>query len=106
MRSEVASLLLATPTMPPCAPMLVPPPTVVVGAVRCPWVGTMPPAFGCPAACWLAYTGWKSPLVIGSLYFFLRKCPSSRICTFGGNVLAVYYTHLRAHETPEHLVCR
>ena len=25
---------------------------------------------------------------------------------FGGIVSAVSYTHLRAHETPEHLVCR
>src|SRR5678816_3417512 len=28
------------------------------------------------------------------------------ICTVGPLLLSVSYTHLRAHETPEHLVCR
>src|SRR5678816_4586181 len=27
-------------------------------------------------------------------------------CTLHGEMVAVSYTHLRAHETPEHLVCR
>src|SRR5678816_1214335 len=32
--------------------------------------------------------------------------PALRVSTTGTDVGAVSYTHLRAHETPEHLVCR
>src|SRR5678816_4238332 len=30
----------------------------------------------------------------------------ARTCNFVASIMAVSYTHLRAHETPEHLVCR
>src|SRR5678815_476162 len=33
-------------------------------------------------------------------------CPLSSPYPFCGTTLTVSYTHLRAHETPEHLVCR
>src|SRR5674536_397243 len=47
-----------------------------------------------------------------SLYFRKTGCPrrdhASANATFLGHISdeAVSYTHLRAHETPEHLVCR
>eukprot|EP00658_Telonema_sp_P-2_P023470 TRINITY_DN1940_c0_g1_i13.p1 TRINITY_DN1940_c0_g1~~TRINITY_DN1940_c0_g1_i13.p1 ORF type:complete len:118 (-),score=8.01 TRINITY_DN1940_c0_g1_i13:82-435(-) len=31
---------------------------------------------------------------------------SHKVVIFGFNLKSVSYTHLRAHETPEHLVCR
>ena len=37
----------------------------------------------------------------------LKSCPQRRgICTRVYTTTPVSYTHLRAHETPEHLVCR
>eukprot|EP00658_Telonema_sp_P-2_P063846 TRINITY_DN52665_c0_g1_i1.p1 TRINITY_DN52665_c0_g1~~TRINITY_DN52665_c0_g1_i1.p1 ORF type:complete len:132 (-),score=21.99 TRINITY_DN52665_c0_g1_i1:61-456(-) len=32
--------------------------------------------------------------------------PLANVTVFGHHFMSVSYTHLRAHETPEHLVCR
>src|SRR5674536_381016 len=43
-----------------------------------------------------------------SLFFFydILKSLDYRNYSFRTSFIAVSYTHLRAHETPEHLVCR
>src|SRR5678815_4620576 len=33
-------------------------------------------------------------------------CRSDMACRYAPDITPVSYTHLRAHETPEHLVCR
>ena len=43
---------------------------------------------------------------IGELEYENFNAASAKITFQGRNVHPVSYTHLRAHETPEHLVCR
>eukprot|EP00658_Telonema_sp_P-2_P011919 TRINITY_DN14558_c0_g1_i11.p1 TRINITY_DN14558_c0_g1~~TRINITY_DN14558_c0_g1_i11.p1 ORF type:complete len:570 (-),score=149.46 TRINITY_DN14558_c0_g1_i11:41-1750(-) len=48
-------------------------------------------------------------VVLTGLVSLLVQCPDPRVHSFmfrGGEHAPVSYTHLRAHETPEHLVCR
>eukprot|EP01017_Pseudomicrothorax_dubius_P027844 TRINITY_DN3255_c0_g1_i4.p1 TRINITY_DN3255_c0_g1~~TRINITY_DN3255_c0_g1_i4.p1 ORF type:complete len:112 (+),score=18.66 TRINITY_DN3255_c0_g1_i4:65-400(+) len=35
-----------------------------------------------------------------------HRCPNTFRCIYLDTFKSVSYTHLRAHETPEHLVCR
>src|SRR5678815_4571266 len=41
-----------------------------------------------------------------SLASSLLMCPGTPLVNRGVHTYPVSYTHLRAHETPEHLVCR
>src|SRR5678815_1260817 len=63
------------------------------------------------------YDGWVEerrldfpvlPLPLGAKSGFPNRLtfPSTEQTTNGAAYTAVSYTHLRAHETPEHLVCR
>src|SRR5678815_530274 len=45
------------------------------------------------------------PVNSGKIFKFGSK-PGILVRTDSGELKAVSYTHLRAHETPEHLVCR
>ena len=56
------------------------------------------PALSIPA-------GWTGGLPIG-LELLGRSLDDARLIALGYAYEPVSYTHLRAHETPEHLVCR
>src|SRR6266542_3585975 len=114
MRRDLSLLLLATPMMPPAAatpaapigdvpigavarPPVAPPvaPGVVVAPAPAPVPGAAcPPRCPRPAAefapCWAAVRIWKSPPVIGSLYFLRRNRWSTSRSMLGGNALAVF----------------
>src|SRR5678815_2470889 len=67
---------------------------------------------GTPALWYLGVAGVPPPLPYG-VWENVPPCVPRRLeppklpCnTFTNNIYTVSYTHLRAHETPEHLVCR
>src|SRR5678816_4778643 len=56
---------------------------------------------------WLVYTPGKRPKVIYLQPFdYWHVVPDAPSGAWVEHFDAVSYTHLRAHETPEHLVCR
>src|SRR5712692_12130665 len=101
MRMDCSLLLLATAYTPP-TPTLVPGPVPGIALPcappRWPVVGELsgevdaPPRCAVPGDCvepgvfWPMLTTWKSSLVIGSLYFFRRKCSCSSTSIVGGVV--------------------
>eukprot|EP00658_Telonema_sp_P-2_P029851 TRINITY_DN22640_c0_g1_i2.p1 TRINITY_DN22640_c0_g1~~TRINITY_DN22640_c0_g1_i2.p1 ORF type:complete len:154 (+),score=38.42 TRINITY_DN22640_c0_g1_i2:248-709(+) len=50
--------------------------------------------------------GYNVTLLHGSLPSSVHHDMVKRFASGESNIMAVSYTHLRAHETPEHLVCR
>src|SRR5678815_5918840 len=60
---------------------------------------------------WIGVDGGEKPLTIGSSCSICSDWPHCTITAVQSSscalaCTAVSYTHLRAHETPEHLVCR
>src|SRR5678816_528147 len=49
---------------------------------------------------------WPAPIVNGRPTVPLNQVMSKLMVKAPAPIIAVSYTHLRAHETPEHLVCR
>src|SRR5947207_5988116 len=92
MRIDVALLALVTPTMPAPRPPLGTSGWLRVGVVGWPGGPPRPPWVDPGVAITLAPAGigTKSPLVIGSLYFFRRKCSWTSTSRVGGGVFAYF----------------